>query len=248
MMKRAIGMLAALSLLVGSIGQAKAGFIPVSIGSQTNVNILTYTEGYNYPTAPANISVAGVPFDLITDQNTAGTLGVIQTPGGNSSFTITTSISRATTVYTLMNSAWGQSGANVGSIEFVGSGGENIAFQIVEGTNIRDHFNGGFNNSASNIVVNPFLNGVQNANGPDRLDMQTFVLPASFANDTLTQIIFNGSNAGEPQGQPFLAAATVETAAPVTAAPEPSTIALLGTAGVPFAGYYWRRRKQAVKA
>src|SRR5262249_797931 len=72
------------------------------------------------------------------------------------------------------------------------------------GTNIRDHFNGSFNN-----FIAP---GAPSATfGSDRLDEQTFVLPASFAGDTLTDIIVTG-HGGNPQGEAFLAAVTVLTA------------------------------------
>jgi hypothetical protein len=227
--------------LAAMTSMARADFISVPVGSQTNADIRTYTGGANYPIAPTNISVAGVPFQLVTLQGTANTLGVIQTPGVDSSFTIVTNISRATTVYTLMNSAFGQSGADIGTIEFKGQNSTNdVTFHIVEGDNIRDHFAGGFNNSATNIVSDPFLGGVQDPNGPDRLDMQTFVLPSGFASDTLTSIIFSGTRDGNPQGEAFLAAATAQTLD--AEAPEPSSLTLLGIGAVGFAGYgLWRR-------
>jgi hypothetical protein len=214
-------------LFVALAPPAFASDISISIESLTNADIRTYTGGANYPVAPTSISVATIPFGLVTDQGAANTLGVIQTPGGSSTFTINTSVVDPTTIYTLMNSAFGASGANIGSIEFKGSGGSDALFQIVEGNNIRDHFNDGFNNVASNIVPNAFLSGSQNSSGPDRLDMQTFVLPASFSSDTLTQIIFSGSNAGNPQGEAFLAAVTASTAQNVPV-PEPASATLVG--------------------
>src|SRR5215472_8712006 len=107
---------------------AYADFISISIGSQTNSNLFTYTGGSNYPTAPTSITVGSVPFQLVTDQGVANTLGVVQTPVGNSTFTINTTVVGATTIYTLMNSAFGQFGANIGSIEFKGVGGSDVTF------------------------------------------------------------------------------------------------------------------------
>jgi hypothetical protein len=219
----------------------RADYVSVSIESETNADIRTYTQGGNYPAAPTNISVAGVPFQLVplvTAPGNPNTLGVIQAPGGNSSFVINTDVPGATTVYTLMNSEFGQSGSDIGSIEFIGALGSDAVFQIVEGTNIRDHFDGGFNNSATNIVPDTFLNGSQDPSGPDRLDMQTFVLPSSFASDTLTTIIFSGANAGSPQGQPFLAAATA-------AVPEPASLTLVGLGAAAVFARGVRRRKVA---
>jgi hypothetical protein len=38
----------------------------------------------------------------------------------------------------------------------------------------------------------------------------------------------------------------VDIVAPVTATPEPSSLALLGTGGIALAGYCWRWRKRTV--
>jgi len=179
------------------VSTVRAGLITVDITAQTNTNLLTYMGGNNYPAGPTNISVAGVPFQLTTDQNQAGTLGIIQTAPGltntpgntNSSYTIPANVAGAMTVYTLMNSAYGNPGATVGSIEFKGVNGSDVTFQLIEGVNIRDHYEFIHENSATNVVYDSFLNGVQNPSGTDNLDMQTFVLPSSFNTDTLSQII-----------------------------------------------------------
>ena len=103
-------------LFVGALGVStsmRADFVSVPIESETNADIRTYSQGTNYPAAPTNISVAGVPFQLVPLVTAAGnpnTLGVIQAPGGNSSFVINTDVPGATTVYTLMNSESGVSG------------------------------------------------------------------------------------------------------------------------------------------
>jgi hypothetical protein len=71
--------------------------------------------------------------------------------------------------------------------------------------------------------------------------MQTFVLPSSFASDTLTTIIFSGANAGNPQGQPFLAAATVDV-------PEPASLTLGGLGAVLIARGVRRRKIARAKS
>lgn len=67
-----------------------------------------------------------------------------------------------------------------------------------------------------------FLNGVVNPNGLDRLDRQELILPGSFSGDTITSITFSGIDNGEPSGDPFLAALTIETV------PEPEAATVFG--------------------
>jgi hypothetical protein len=226
--------------LILSVGQAQADFIPVPIDSLTNGDLRTYTNGTNYPIAPTILNVGGVDFSLVPFGMAPNSLGLIQTPVGPSLFTISTNIFGPNTVYTLINSAFGEFGAVNGRLEFVGTGGAFASFDLTQGFNIRDHFNGFFNN----IVTDPTI-VTANFGGDVRLDRQTFVLPASFSTQTLTEIRLVGTNSGNPgEGEAFLAAATVQT--PASAVPEPSSLTLLAIGGLGVVG--WIRRRNRVKA
>ncbi len=171
--------------------------------SLVNANLRTYTGGGNYPVAPTVLNVGGLDFSLVSYGTTANSLGIIQSPAGSSTYHIATHVVGATAVDTLMNSIYGTLGANIASIEFLAAGGADATFDLVEGTNIRDHYNDGNNNTIAPGTPSATF-------GSDRLDRQTFTLPAAFASDTLTEIILT-TNGGNPQGQAFLAAITVST-------------------------------------
>ncbi len=222
------------------VSPAWAATTTVPISTLTNTNLRTYTGGTSYPVAPTSLTVGGIDFALVPAGATANSLGIIQLLSTGATATIPVNVADVTTVYTLMNSAWGKAGANIGTLEFVGSGGATASFSLVEGTNIRDHFNDGFNNTATNVVSATF--------GNDRLDRQTFTLPSAFAGQTLTEIRFinNGSGTAGGTGQPFLAAITVQTGAASggNVIPLPGA-ALLCALGSALAGWRFRRRRLA---
>ena len=120
-------------------------------------------------------------------------------------------IADPTTVYTLINSAYGTYGDTVGSVEFQATGGLDYTVNLVEGGDIRDHNNDGFNNTiGQGKLGGVYVGSVYYGGGQVRLDEQGFLLPTSFNSATLTAIILHGT--GEyPAGEPFLAAATVAT-------------------------------------
>ncbi len=189
--------------------------------SLTNANLRSYSNGGDYPAAPTTLSVGGVDFALIPDGTTASSVGILQTGPSGSSFDIPVNIAGGTVLSTLINSAYGIAGDTVGTVEVKGTGGADATFSLVEGTNIRDHNNDGYENS-----IAPGTPSASFGNGQVRLDMQTFTLPAAFATARITDIILTSSG-GVPQGEPFLAAATVTTSS------GPAQLVLLGRGVAP---------------
>ncbi len=122
-------------------------------------------------------------------------------------------IADPTTVFTLINSGYGVYGDTVGSVEFKATGGLDYTVNLVEGQNIRDHYNGGYNNTiGQGALGSTYVGTAYYGNAADRLDEQAFVLPSAFNSATLTDIILHGAG-NDPAGEPFLAAATVATPA-----------------------------------
>ncbi len=213
-------MSASILLAVGA-SSALADFVPVSLAPNVNFDIRTYSNGVNYPVGGSTVDFAGVPFALELLNENPDTFGVTQLPifAGPATFSYTVSIPGAVRLYTLINSAFGAFGANNGTIEVFGTGGAFASFDLIQGTNIRDHFNSSFVNTLSDPTVVP-----TNFSGDVRLDRQVLELPAAFLDDTVNLIRFSGDATGA--GAAFLAAATIETI------PTPGAMALLGVAGL----------------
>jgi hypothetical protein len=181
----------------------------------------TYTNGSNYPSGGTSLTVGAVAFTLA--KYPGGGTGVIQTPNRSSpsSFDVPVNIANPTEVYTLINSGYGEYGDTVGAVEFEATGGLDYTVKLVEGQDIRDHNNGGFNNTIGNGALGGIYVGTASfGGGKVRLDEQGFMLPSSFQSSTLTDIILHGYG-DDPTGTPFLAAATV-TNSPTTPTPPPT--------------------------
>lgn len=112
-----------------------------------------------------------------------------------------------------MNSGYGTAGTTVASIIVTGGNGETATLSLIEGVNIRDHYDGGYEDNLSDSTVIPtyFQNGEPAASGADRLDCQTLVLPETFAGDTIASISFQGFSHGDSGGTAFLAGLTLLT-------------------------------------
>ena len=189
------------------------GYFPVPV-SPLNENIITWSNGSVYSGKfNGTQTLGGVPFELQTDADGDnvfwGTNLNLSNFSGSSSLTLTlpTNLYGATTVYTLINSAWGKSGSNVGSITFNASNGDTHTVQLVEGVNVRDHYSGSFANTLSSSAVTLNVIG-SNTPNTAHLDMQAFSLPSSFQTEILTSIVFT-STGSSSTGLPFLAGVTV---------------------------------------
>jgi hypothetical protein len=128
--------------------------------------------------------VGGVPFSIAQDVNGNNMwAGIVAGPPLPTSLDIPVNVFGVTSAYMLMDSFFGACGSTIGSVEFKGSGGADVTFNLVEGANIRDHFVGGFCNTIA--AGTPTID----FGGDVHLDRQTFSLPSAFQSQTLTHII-----------------------------------------------------------
>lgn len=198
-----------------------------------NTNIATWTDGAIYNTVfPGTYTWNGVPFALAQDgAGNKAFMGARFAPHD-----IPVGVYGVTNAYSIINTARGYSGFTVGTIEFYGSSGAYQRFALIEGTNVRDHYWGDWNNTIDG--VNAMLAWSVPGHG-SHLDMQIYHLSADFSDEILTTMRFTSYGFGN-LGTPFIAAATV--AATVAVVPEPETWALM-LAGLGLMGFTARRRK-----
>jgi hypothetical protein len=203
--------LLALSISVmPALGLAQTGY-QVDISSLVNTDLTTYTNGGDYPQNGGPLTINGVPFVLATSGPNNDT-SIIQTTGSaDDSYTIPVNLSGITTIYTLINSAYGACGTTVGEVDITGVASGTVVYSLTEGTNIRDHNQSGFCNTATDLAGTANFGG-----GQVRLDMQEIDLPASFATDTITNVVFEGYGLGN-SGEPFMAGMTAATGSLLTA-------------------------------
>jgi hypothetical protein len=224
-------------------GAAHAAQLQIDLSSLTNENIQTYTNGTNYPLAGSTVNVNAASFTLSSEGGSADTTGVIQANSSTDSFVIPINEAGYSIVYVLLNSAFGEIGSTVGSLVFQDSAGDSDTISLEEGVNVRDHYIS-FNNVATEVY------GTAQYPGDVKLDAYEYVLPASFAGNTLTSITLNGAaDTGVPNGEPFLAGVTLATGG-VAPVPETSTWAMMisGFTGLGWLGYSRRRAIRSAAA
>ncbi len=241
-MKIATSSAVALFLSAGLAGAAHAAQSQVDISGQVNANIQTYTNGNNYPQGPTSLTVNGIDFAIASfPGGGVGGTGVIQLQSATDTYTISVDETDIKAVYTLINSGFGEAGFTTGTLTFADSAGDSFVYNLTEGDNIRDHYDGFYVNDA------PAAYGTANFDGGVRLDAQQIVLPTSFWTSELTTITFAGApDYGLPNGEPFLAAVTTSTtlSSPV---PEPSTWAMM-IAGFAGLGWLGLSRRRAIRS
>ncbi len=216
---------ALLSLLMLSLS-ASGGQIQVDLSGIVNSDLSTYTSGANYP-APGLITIDGISFQL-----TAGPNGHTWVAGGGASVGIpaaypVTGLNYANidTMYAIINSAYGACGTTVGSIG-ASTAGSSATFPLIEGQNVRDHYNDGYCNTATDAIATAtYAGGI-------RFDVYRFDLSGLTNNGTIPITGVDFATLGKGGGgEPFLAAVTFTTAPPVGTVPEPATWTLLVLGG-----------------
>lgn len=210
-----------LPLLCGSFGAlAHAGTVysTLDLSSIVNSDVTWYTNGTAYP-SPGILPVSGIPF-LMTD----GGNGNTWLAGGLSSQAATYSItglslSGVTAMYFMVNSAWGNCGSTIGSLK-VSTATSSSTVNIVEGTNSRDHYNGGYCNSETQSVAT-----WNSAWGSVRFDVYQLNLATLTSGGArpITAIQFTNLGYGANYGSPLLAAVTFATALDHFAVSAPAT-------------------------
>ena len=151
----------------------------------------------------ANDSLA-TPFDIASDSNGNNYYDGFT---NGSALTIDVSISDVTNVYTLMNAYSPGSGFEIATVEFIATGGITETFELVNGDNIRDFFQGNSANTLNNTPIsdpsaeNAFSitttgtdggrtgNTSTGSSGTYNIDEQDFALSSAFASQTLTEIV-----------------------------------------------------------
>ncbi len=217
--------------LVAAAGLARADYVAVDLSGQINADARSSTGGANYPVGGSTLDFGGVPFALGLRFDDPLTLGVVLTNGVGAAeeHAFAVNIPGALRVYTLINSGFGSLGSYNGKIEVFGTNGAYAALDLVQGVNIRDHFENTFQNAISDPSVFPTEFG-----GGVRLDRQVLDLGVSFLGETVTEFRFTGGPLDSfVNGVAFLAGATFETV------PSPAA-ATLGSLGLLLAA---RRRR-----
>jgi len=216
-------------VLVG--GAAQAVMVPVDISGVANTTYATASGMINGSTFPSGIqSFDGKPFDIngmwhsYSIYDADGTVDINVGQYGVSS------------VYTLMNSYWGTSNTNYYvQIDFFGTDDGAYTAYLYGNKNLRDYHNGSYTN-----LLDPSGNAQEvwiNGRG-QRIDMQAFVLPATFLDETLDFIRVTDYGADGTQ-RSFLSGLTVERNEG-DVVPEPATMTLFG---VGLAGMALRRKR-----
>ena len=185
-------------------------------GLQTSINLSQYANarlqnigfGAVDKLPEGNIQLGGVDFSIPVGG--ANIWSATYASGtGNRSLDIAVGAYGVKTVSTLINSQWGESGSGtLASITFIGSAGTQHTVNLDGNVHIRDYLWNQYTNNINGTTVSNVFTAGSGIGNKVRLDMQTFTLPAAFANQTLTTIRLTDSGANGTQ-RVFISGVTV---------------------------------------
>jgi len=204
-----------------AVCHAHAAFVPVDFPKTNNIQTGLIKE---FPTGTfVTTNSFATPF--VINSNSSGD----NYYDGGGQLNISADVFGATNVYTLINAYAPPAGAQLATVEFIGSGGADETFTLVNGVDVRDFYQGVFANTINGTTTqNAFsVSGVQDAGGTGNVntgdvgtylvDEQDFSLMPAFETQTLTEIVLTDLNGG---GTPILLGVTA-------AVPEPTTFSIL---------------------
>lgn len=217
----------------------------VSLASYFNGSWTSWINGSQIAAAPtAGNTASGLTFGDWNGQYVF--VGPDGPSGGDQSITLnlaadSLAINDNTTVNALMNLVYGVDGSEDAIISFGDNNGDTITFDLYGNDTIRDynnntsddHSNGLSGSDPGVTAVNWWNNcAIPTACDPSvnyqRLDAQTFTLPASWAGYNLTSMTITDPWTGGRVNDIALSALQVDEGAPLASAPEPATFALFG--------------------
>lgn len=173
---------------------ASQAVIHVNFDTLVNARLSTLTGGNGYPPNGGMLTLGGIEHRIaVNGSNESACMFV-----ANETKIVPVNSFGVAEVYTIINSGYGAFGQPNGQVEIHGSGGLVHTIPLMQGDNIRDHYNGNYNNSAPNVnATHNFSTGV-------RMDQQKIVLPVAFQAALLTEIRLVAQNNVGLNGTPML--------------------------------------------
>lgn len=218
--------------LLGLCGAAGAATQTIDLAPVANTRIEdAVLGGATYPTGA--LTLGGVPFAVGAQGNNIWNSHVAAGGGdGIVSVDVSVNLASVSTVHTLISSIWGEHvDGTWATIEFLGSGDGYYRVALDGNAQIRDYnYNPNYTTNLDGAWTREVWSNGQGV-GTQHLDMQTFALPATFADETLQTIRLTDAG-GLYFQRTFLAGVTVE----VSPVPEPTPALMLGLGLVAVAG------------
>lgn len=231
------GVSTAIALVLGTV-MANAA----SADTVTNINISGSFNGSWSDEANGSLISAGS--ESVTGNTGTGlsfsdpTGGLVAIGGGNSLVigSLSIALNSDAVVNSLMNQFYGNAGNTPAvTLTFENSDGATVTDTLVSDQTIRDYNNYVWNNGLQGYNDSPYAGPTAqewwNDDGyGQRLDAQTFVLPASWSGTNLTSVTIDSLSSNYyPDYSNVLSALQVDDRSASSSVPEPATLALLGT-------------------